>query len=1328
MIGLVIFKLLFGNVINFSKSVNDLTSSKAVNQLNDVFYNSFQKILKGQKKSVAISQLLRLERKKLISFFEVEIQKSATFNELFSDDILSRLSDVLYKLLEDETYKDHLDLEGSKKIISETLKVFRQEIYNQISEKQGIYLILKSIPHQEELLNQIINRVSISEDKIIKAIENVGKDSESIIRDDIKDAEDRIVETISTRHNQQLEQFSLKREKDIALEAIEPIIKDIYKEACDLANNYDYTTAIKKFRKAIKLYKKYESQKDQTFYNIYTNIAFCYERQEKHKKASKLFVKALKYNKDDPKAIYQAYLGHDSLGNDTTKSKLKDKLFTDHKNSSEYIMLPLFLSKTDDTIDVQLLEKKSIENFSDDLEIQYAIAKAYLAKNNLGKYREYMYKAIKLAPDSGALLLKPLLAFHLSHPYTSTFQSQNTKTFTAEVKKDLNEAIKLYKESWEYLKEKPNNKIFANRPVNISTVYASLQNYEQAIKWIDLAISVCKYDYFIGHKVMYLRNIGKDKEAIEEASKIKDIFGSQMDGTFITYLELLFNDTPENKIRAISLAYEFLDKKVDSQNYNDIIYFLSIMLVAEKRIDEAFSFLNKQLEKDSQNKKLPIALSKAYFANGDKEQAYVASEQALKSVKNIKPESADGINFLCELGCHLFDIEKYQDAASILERVNLSNMGDYLNGMLFDCYIQINQLEKALNLFKEIRVSKGIHLTFTLKEISILIQNRDYRTAVAITEDYNRQFPNSIEGRIALCNLYLILKDIKKASTVDLNFPLEELSLQQISYLLRFLHTLKRRNKIFKLIYELWKTRKSAEVCNFILMAGTSLQVTKEELEIEGIKPPCVVFLKDEDSDSIEEYVLLEDESVDYDRHKEINSRNPLFNMLIGKKRGEKIIVKQGLGYNSEMEIIDIRTIYQYAFIKATEAIATQYKGQTPTIAMNPKDAETGVKQIFKIIDQLSKSEGISHTERCRYKNENIEKYCKFEVPFGSMKNLLSFPLIPLWYHFSENPDIGIRSIGGSLQEMKNEQEVLSDLKKGRFCIDLTSLLTLFHTGVADSIVEVTGKFHIAQSTVDLIEQTLIDRDSVIHRSNWGVIIYENDGKSIRYRTSQERYTQLWHDLEKISQWIKDYCELPEPAKSRLSISKEEQERMSFLLGDTCYDTILLAKENESVLIVDDYVSKYISVGFFKLKAIGSFLLFKYLRDASQDIDFMNRCNKAIGNLIKLNYIMIDPDSDFLIYAVNDDQLFETILNYINSKVRDKASFLKVTKQISMILWSSDLSNEICNRGEHQILNQKCKSIDHRQVYQDKMNIDMGPRTADFKASIEQWWNNFEWL
>ena len=1311
--GLTIFKLLFGNVLTTTKWLKDLTSSAAVGQINEVFYNSFQKVLRSHKDSIAIRHLLRLERKKIISFFEVETQNNITFKELLSSEMLSKLSNVLYGLFDDEKYRDHIDIEHCKEIVSDTIKNFQQEIYNQLSEKQGIYIILRSVIEQEETLNQIIARLAVSKEEIIDTVKN----SESAIVGKVQSVKDELGEIL------------VKREKDIALEALEPVIKDIYKEACDLANNYDYTKAIKKFRKAIKLYKKYESRKNQTFYNIYTNMAFCYERepQPNHKKAAKFLIKALKYNKDNPKAIYQAYLGHDTLGDETAKSKLKKKLVTGHKNSPECLLLLLFLSKTDNTIDVQPLEKEGIENFPDDLEVQYAIARVYLEKGNSKKYRTYMYRAIKLAPDNGAFLLKPLLAFHLSHSQTSIFHSYKTKTFSAEVKKDLHEAIKLYKESWEYLKEKPNNKIFANRPVNISAIYASLQNYDEAIKWIDTAISSSNEDYFIVHKVMYLRYIGRSKEAIQEVSKIKDIFGSQMDGTFITYLELLFNDTKENKTKAIKLAYAFLDRNSTSPKYRNVVYFLAIMLVIVNRVEEAISFIKKQIEKDSDNPKLQIALSKAYLANGNQKKANAALELALESEKNKENESFEDINFLFELGSHLFDIKRYEEAALILEKISSPNHKDSLNGALLNCYKELGQLDKALNLCKGIRISKGPHRFFTSSEVSILVQNTDYRTALPIAEEYYEKFPDDKDIRLDLCNLYLTTGQRKNAESLDLHFPIEELSgFRQVKNLVVLLNALGRRTRIFELIYQLWKKKKSAEVCEFILTGSIFLQVTKEELKIEAAKPPCAIFLKNEDSDAIEEYVLLNEEYVDYDTHREINGDNPLFNLMKGKKIGDVITVKQGLGYNSEMEVVDIRTIYQYAVMKSGEAIATQYKGQTPTIAMRPKDAETGVKQIFKMIDQLSKNQGLTHAERCRLQNEDIKKYCKLEAPLGSMKKLLGYPLIALWYHFTENPNIGIRSVGGSLQEMKSEYEILSNFKKGQFCIDLASLLTLFHTGVADSITEVTGKFHIAQSTVDLIEQILNDRDSVMQQSNWHIIFYEDDGKSVRHQTSKERHTQLWHDLEKISQWIKDYCELPEPARLRLSTSKEEEEQMSLLLSHTFFDTSLLAKEKEYILIADDYLHKVFSVDYYRLKAVSSFSLFKYLRDASSNADFKNACNKAIITLIKLNYKFIGPDPSLMLYAADDDDLFKLMLRYFNPKMSDGELALKTAYYFFKILWSSNLQTAICSKRVHEVLNQLCEFIKPQFVYEDLTNVlesvGVGNRTNEFKESLEQWW------
>ena len=1266
-----ILTAVFGNILATRTWLKEITSSETVNEINDIFYNAFQEELNTHSQSKEISFLLRLERKKLIAFFEVEGKEDVTYKDLLFGDIHDKLSVVLFSILEE--YKDQIDLDFCKKIVSATINNFQKEIYNQLSTKQTNYIILQKINRQEDFYNEILLRAKVVDEKVL---------------------------TLLTENNQLLKNlfngetpFYSQARKDIALETINPIIQEYYEQGKLSLINHEYKRAIKEFTKATELLLKHNGEDREGLYDFHDRIATCFELQGKSDTASEYFIKALAYRPNDSHALYRAYVAYDQLGGIEEKEEIERKIRNEHKDTPEHFLLSIYLDRMDTGLDLSGFEERGNIAFSENAEVQFSIARAYIESGNLEKYREFMYKVINLSTDEG-VWSKPILAYNLSHPHVYMSSTHETKDYSAKIIAELREAITLYKEAWEILKTKSNKKTSADIALNISTIYLAFKEFDEAIHWVDIAIDACPSDFMVGHKVMYLYHKEDIEGALQECKKVKNIFVPELESTFVTYIELLFISELDRHEEAIELSYEYLAKNPNALNHTNIIHNLVTLLIDKERTEEAITYLDSQIKRDPKNKVLYLSKSKAYFVLRDINQSNQILDYILQEENKLP---SNDIKFLYELGVQLYNVERFQDAIFVLEDIDPLKFETPMLEIYINCYRQLDRLDMALELCREIRQSRGIDLVISLLEVSILTQSRSYQEALKVAKEYHKNFPLNIPIRLNLCNLYLILGERQEASKIDLDIPLSKLDLRQIRYLVVFLGELGRRKKIFEMMYELWITQKSAEICEFIA-TGPLLEMTKEELKIEMVTPPCVVYLEEENSQVEEIYILLDSESADFDNRKEIGRTHPFYNLLIGKRQGDQIVIEiqRPIRTSVSKRIKGIQPLHHYIFQQAMKALATQYKGQTNSFALHPKNAETGVEQLMKIVGSREED----YQETVKWKNIVLDKYCNFQLPISGLSKMLNIPVVVLWYSLTKDQKIGIRygSSPLSFEEEEILNRVIAKTEKGAFCVDITSILALYHSNVTEMILPVVGKFNIAQSTFDMIEEMNRNKKSVLSQINWRVNIPHLDGETVRHSLTQERYNELWEDIEKVSEWVKRYCNEPQPAMGRLAISPALQNRTITVLGETFFDTQLLASEKKYTIISDDFLYR-LYCQEKNVNVVGSHSLFKCFRNSTTEIQMKNKFNQATCELLKLNYYFINPDQELVAYLAKDDDLFELMLGYFNEGVVSTESLLPISLRCIGILWASEMDLDLRGRRTNAIFNKVSSRVAPLLVY-----------------------------
>lgn len=1296
---------IFGNYNNFYKWLTNNDSKKLIDQLTILFYNSFQNTIRKHQNSTSISHLLRLEKKKIIAFFEVEVEQDITFQELLSENMLTRFYEVLNDIIEDEVYKKSIEPDLAKELIKKSLLSFHEEVYRLLSEKQGIYIILQNIFAINEGFDELINRVEKQNNRFLLRIDDNKKEI-------IENANNNTA--ILQNLVSQLVSDNIRKE---AKNVIIPIVKDRYEEAVESLEKFDYNTAINSLKKVLQYVEENDLEDNPMLFKALTNIAYCYEKLEKREDAANALIEALQYDPNNPKALLQGYFAYGIIQNINEQENIKNKIIHDHPETPEYLQLQLSLS--DDSKEIEDVKNKIDANFQNSLELHYNLALAFYKKENIEAFREYMNKAISLNSKE-ANHLKLILAFNLSYPHVSRFYSYKKPKYSVQILNDLEEALSLYHEIWSQQEDFQFQKFHVKIPVNISTILFATDKCHEALQWIDKALVLESADFIRAHKIFYLKDIEKYDEALAECEKMNDITHQDMDYVFPIYVELLNNTGRVEE--AIDIAYKFINECTSSTHHENVVYYLSQLLINNSKGDQAINIINKSIDEEKPNLRLLLARSKAFLSIAEEDIAMNELSSILVALNNQKEKKNEVL--LCELGEYLFNLKRYEEVIPVLVLLNENEIEDYFLGILFDCYSFTEKHDEALALCERIRINRGVHLHLTKKEIMMLVSTRDYSTAIKISEEYLAIYTKDIDVRLRLCDLYIYSKKQDKALEIDLNFPLEKLNLFHIGFLVKNLVSLNQRQKAYLTIYELWKIKKSPELCEFILTSSLFLNMPKEDILIETISSPCAISLKYNDAEIEEDYIIIDNGKANFNNYKEIDSKHAWFEKLINKSINDEITITSPHPFPIEYrcKIVSIKRISQYIFLKAHDALATQFKGQSSTVAMKPKSPEIGVQQILKMATSLS-NEG-KYQERIENQNEILDRYCEYNIPIGGVQNTLGYPLMALWYSFSEDFKIGIKSSFGEKQEIINENNILKTSPNADFCVDITSILSLMHSGISKVLTQSLGKFHITQSLVDLIKEMLHKRESRFYVTQCIVRIPSLDDRNdLRHTISNERFSSFLDDLETIDQWVEEFCYPPEHTKLRLKIPNKKQKQMDFIFSETIFDSRLLSQEKDYILLTDCAINKF-ALWNEGVKSTQTATLFRYLRTSSENKEAYNH---AVYSLIELNYRFIHFDVELLQFSIVENHRFSTILNYYLSPLylQSENVFFIVYLMIKA-LWSGKSDTGLQSKRTIDILNFIENRVNTSKFYKQltyRINAEgVNKYFPALKESIEKWW------
>lgn len=978
-------------------------------------------------------------------------------------------------------------------------------------------------------------------------------------------------------------------------------------------------------------------------YNLLRLEASANLQLDEYKKAGSCLLEALRYNSEDEKARVNAAFGFLILGDkDKSKELALDIVKTNPANARAYSIL-IKTGFYDHPEQIPYYVR-------DNQDIAFALGYSYYEKGELDEAKNWLEISIENETEN-ILEVRPFLASILLDRVLSDPTTIPGIQLNSIHTKEIERSIELFTDSWNSIKDQNLRILNLHWIVNRATAKRLLGDVEGSINDINYAFSLdSSNSQLFKFKALIEFECGEFEKVIDLLKG--NLYNENGIETFVLYFESLKKLGKSTEV--VAEINDFLKNNPQFDFREQLERLLIYNYLELDNFDEARKLAELRLQNEQGNIQKLIDLSRVERRAGNKEKSTSILNKAKNNISGSEKHTE-----LLDLADEFFRIKQFEDACAIYEFfVDTTQITD-LTHKIVEAYYLAGNLEKSLEICKNLREKFGAIIHITAIEITIYNEINYLEEEKKILTEYIERFPQDIEMKINLavlnqrCNNYNEVDEFLRTS-----FNINYLPIEQALNLAFLLNERGFFQKAIELLYELRRNNFDNERVH---LAYINLMLYENNdrawLHPEEICLNSVVVIE-EKTGRKQQYIIENREDTDLQRG-EINVNSELYKKIAGKGAGEKISV--GHFIPEEATIKEIKSKYVYAFQENFEQFNYLFPN-TPAlskISIVEEDQKEFSLEAFKSKIKESILQNVKHNEKI------IKYYAERKFTVWNVASLCRRELYEIWLDFTKNPNLGIYCFTGNQVE---KDESLSYLKRNsKLIIDPISILTLISLNIEDIILTHFGKFGVAQSTIDLFQDIKLKQ-----------ILYSRDHMSILYKDGDIFFQQVTADamqdyiekIQNILDWIYINCEVM-PCKKALSIKREKKKEYDHLFGRAFIDTILIASEESNLLYSDEQIIRNVAKQEFSTDGIWTQgLLLYYLNN---NIIKKNQFNEITIELANLHYYHTIIDPYVLLEAAKKsdwklDYPFRGILNILGSKHCDENSALNVSSQFTYLI------------------------------------------------------------
>lgn len=519
-----------------------------------------------------------------------------------------------------------------------------------------------------------------------------------------------------------------------------------------------------------------------------------------------------------------------------------------------------------------------------------------------------------------------------------------------------------------------------------------------------------------------------------------------------------------------------------------------------------------------------------------------------------KSESTEGNLILAEL---LFDAKEFEQAIPYYTKFLPKKQHSELHNRLLCCYLRVGSTQKAKLLLESFPIGwieddDTRSLAIELGQLA-----SDWRMLTNLADTQFAKVPQQVSSW-----LFKFMVDLRRKSVLELqNFlqsaPLDLVgSIHQTSQLagLELKYGLKTNG--MRRMYRLRRLNiDDVESASALVITSTiaTERLPNMETDLDVVSPGTSIILCDEKN---VEHILTIDPgdipelpvTAEYKPATNVESAH-----FIGAKVGDSITIDGAFNSTRVFTVVAISTAYHRLLQCAFDSVGKSVTPVPNLMALSIKTSDDGEADFSEMLTQLQRSSAHSKAMLHQYESSPITLGC-----LGRMLGRSPIDLVRFW-----SPDgTSLVSCDGTAPERMAALDLLEDTTLP-FIIDSATLTELVIIGCVEILAEFTNLF-ISEVSRDIVLGKL---EEAKQGRSLGQV-FDNDGKLGYFEHTEATHQRAVEQLDAIATAIGKYCQVtpsygPENPHEILL-------RLKDLLSKEEYSTLMLAAENEGVLITLD--------------------------------------------------------------------------------------------------------------------------------------------------------------
>jgi hypothetical protein len=444
-------------------------------------------------------------------------------------------------------------------------------------------------------------------------------------------------------------------------------------------------------------------------------------------------------------------------------------------------------------------------------------------------------------------------------------------------------------------------------------------------------------------------------------------------------------------------------------------------------------------------------------------------------------------------------------------------------------------------------------------------------------------------------------------------------------------------------------------------------------------------------------YIIEERRDPDF-RRNEITPSHPLVQKLLGKTLGDKIVLTESVLTKEEGEVTEIKSKFIHALHESMDLYQQLFPDKPGlwSVHIGEPEKEGQIAKGFQVIlDQITRNQERNLEAQRLYKERTLT--------IGSVASAFGDNILKVMSSFIANPDVGIICCQGDPAE---REQALSLLESNiKLVVDLITLVTIHNLGVGDAIVKAFGELRVSQATIEEL-QSVIDERSTFKDRGFFSIGKEGD-QFVKQEITPEEVSEHLSYLQSMMDWVETHAKVV-PCKAGLSIARERKEQLSQALGQSSFETILIASEPNYVLFSDDW--KLRSLAKYEHGSNGVWTQAVLMYSEKHQLLERAKYNEATIRLVVSNYHFTSIDPEVLLEAADKSEWFPKypythLLATLSEGKADEESALQFTRDFIFKLWGKQIVPQLCDALIYTLLDYVTKGRDLREFIRQLIPI-----------------------